>query len=172
MAIGAIKLIKRFFSKKEILQLITSNFYSVLYYNSEIWHIPSLNKNTLKQKLLSVLAKALKISMYYPDPMISFANIHVMNQRATPESMLLYRLSIQLFKLYNINTHSLEWVSLNWNQILTSIQSKFEILKTNVKKVGLFILVNRLSALNSKIPLDWLNGSLDSFKVKAKKLLL
>ena len=115
MAIGAIKLIKRFFSKKEILQLITSNFYSVLYYNSEIWHIPSLNKNTLKQKLLSVLAKALKISMYYPDPMISFANIHVVNQRATPESMLLYRLSIQLFKLYNTNTHSLEWVSLNWN---------------------------------------------------------
>ena len=129
-------------------------------------------KNTLKQKLLSVSAKALKISMYYPDPMISFANIHVMNQRATPELMLLYRLSIQLFKLYNTNTHSLEWVSLNWNQILTSRQSKFKILKTNVKKVGLNILVNRLSALNSKIPLDWLNGSLDSFKVKAEKLLL
>ena len=129
-------------------------------------------KNTLKQKLLSVSAKALKISMHYLDPMISFANIHVMNQRATPESMLLYRLSIQLFKLYNINTHSLEWVSLNWNQILTSRQSKFEILKTNVKKVGLNILVNRLSGLNSKIPLDWLNGSLDSFKVKAEKLLL
>ena len=108
--------------------------------------------------------------MYYPDPMISFANIHVLNQRATPESMLLYRLSIQLFKLYNSNTHSLEWVSLNWNQILTSRQFKFEIL--NVKKVGLNNLVNRLSALISKIPLDWLNGSLDSFKVKAKKLLL
>ena len=70
------------------------------------------------------------------------------------------------------NTDTLEWVSLNWNQILTSRQSKFEILKTNVKKVGLNILVNRLSALNNKIPLDWLNGSLDSFKVKAKKLLL
>ena len=34
------------------------------------------------------------------------------------------------------------------------------------------VLVNRLSALNSKIPLEWLNGSLDSFKVKAKRLLL
>ena len=66
-AIGAIKLIKRFFNKKEILQLITSNVYSVLYYNSKIWHISSL-KNNLKQKLLSVSAKALKISMYFPDP--------------------------------------------------------------------------------------------------------
>ena len=110
--------------------------------------------------------------MFYPDPMISFANIHVMNQRATPESMLLYRLSIQLFKLYNTNVDSLEWVSLYWNQILTSRQSKFAILKTNVTKVGLNILANRLSALNSKIPLDWLSGSLDSFKVKAKRLLL
>ena len=110
--------------------------------------------------------------MYYPDPMISFTNIHVMNQRATPESMLLYRLSIQHFKLYNTKDHSFEWVSLNWNQILTSRQSKFEILKTNVKKVGLNFLVNRLSALNRKIQLDWLGGSLDSFKVKAKRLLM
>ena len=110
--------------------------------------------------------------MFYPNPMISFANIHVMNQRATPESMLLYRLSIQLFKLYNTNVDSLEWVSLYWNQILTSRQSKFAILKTNVTKVGLNILANGLSALNSKIPLDWLSGSLDSFKVKAKRLLL
>ena len=86
--------------------------------------------------------------------------------------MLLYRLSIQLYKLYNSNVHSLEWVSFNWNQILTSRQSNFSILKKNVKKVGLNILVNRLSALNSKIPLEWLNGPLDSFKVKVKRLLL
>ena len=110
--------------------------------------------------------------MYYPDPMISFVNIHKMNQRATPESMLLYKLSIQLFKLYNSNEHSLEWISLNLNQILTSRQSKFQIMKTNDKMVGLNILTNRLSALNGKIPLDWLNGSLDSFKIKSKKLLM
>ena len=30
------------------------------------------------------------------------------------------------------------------------------------------ILTNRLSALNGKIPLDWLNGSLDSLKIKVK----
>ena len=98
--------------------------------------------------------------------------IHDMNKRATPETMLLYKLSIQLFKLYNQNEHSLEWVSLNLNQILTSRQSKFQILKTNNKKVGLNILSNRLSALNGKIPLDWLNGSLDSFKIKSKRLLM
>ena len=170
-AAGAIRLIKRFFTKTEIMQLITSNVFSILYYNSEIWHLPSL-KAPLKQKLLSVSARALKMSMYYPDRMISYKNIHKMNRRALPDSMLLYRLSIQLFKLYNTNDHSLEWISLNLNQILTSRQSNFEILRTNVNKVGLNILVNRLSALNGKIPLDWLRSSLDTFKIKVKRLFL
>ena len=134
-AVSAIKLIKTFFSKQEILQLITSNVYSILYYNSEIWHLPSL-KHNLKQKLLGVSAKAIKVSMYYPDPMISFIKIHEMNKRAPPETMLLYKLSIQLFKLYNQNEHSLEWVSLNLNQILTSRQSKFQILKKIAKKLA------------------------------------
>ena len=170
-ALNAIKLIKRYFTKDELLQLITSNVLSILYYNSEIWHLPNL-KGNLKQKLLSVSAKAIKISMYYPDPMISFDEIHAMNNRALPGSLLQYKLAIQLFKLYNTNTHSMEWVELNLNQILTSRQTTFSVLKTNNTKVGLNILVNRLSVLNGKIPLKWLNGSMESFKVKCKNLLL
>ena len=38
-ALTAIRMIKRFFSTQELLQLITANFYSILYYNSEIWHL-------------------------------------------------------------------------------------------------------------------------------------
>ena len=87
-ALNAIKLIKRYFTRTELLQLITSNVYPILYYNSEIWHLPSL-KNNLKQKLLSVSARAIKISMFYPDPMISFSKIHKMNDRAPPDSILL-----------------------------------------------------------------------------------
>ena len=57
-ALNAIKLIKNFFNQQELLSLVTSNFYSIL--NSEIWQLPSL-KVTLKQKLLSASAKALKV---------------------------------------------------------------------------------------------------------------
>ena len=63
-------------------------------YNSEIWNLPSL-KTTLKQKLLRVSAKAIKICMFYPDPMVSFINVHVMNERAPPESILLYVQAVQ-----------------------------------------------------------------------------
>ena len=44
---------KKYFNTTELLQLITSNFYSILYYNSEIWHLPSL-KGNLKGKLLLI----------------------------------------------------------------------------------------------------------------------
>ena len=44
-ALYAISLIKSQFSTDELLKLITSNFYSVLYYNSEVWKIPTLIQN-------------------------------------------------------------------------------------------------------------------------------
>ena len=60
-ALHAIKLIRKYFNQKEILNLLTSNFYAILFYNSEVWHIPTL-KPDLKQILLSTYANTLKIS--------------------------------------------------------------------------------------------------------------
>ena len=61
----------------------------------------------------------------YPDNMISFENIHKMNSRAMPESFMTYKIAIQLHKLYNASTPSLDWTSLNFDQILTSRQTQF-----------------------------------------------
>ena len=41
-----------------------------------------------------------------------------LSKRAPPDSISLYKLSIQIFKLYNAKEHSQEWVSLIVNQIL------------------------------------------------------
>ena len=75
-ALNAIRIIKKKINKKEILELVTTNVFSILYYNSEIWHLPSL-KTELKQKLMSVSARAISTCMYYPDRMISFENIYL-----------------------------------------------------------------------------------------------
>ena len=72
----AIKLIRKYFNSKEILNLLTSNYYSILYYNSEIWHLPSLSPET-KQMLLSASANALKISQKNQ----SYAILHKHPQR-------------------------------------------------------------------------------------------
>ena len=110
--------------------------------------------------------------MYYPDNMISYRNIYRMNNRALSEAILLYKNTIQLFKLYNTNEFTYDWTILNFNQIFTSRQTTFMAFKSNNTKVGLNLLANRLSTLNGKIPFDWLNQSLTSFKIKCKSLFL
>ena len=42
MALSAIRLIRNYFNTDELLKLITSNFNSILYYNSEVWHLRTL----------------------------------------------------------------------------------------------------------------------------------
>ena len=164
-------MIKRYFTKSELLQLITANVFSLLYYNSEIWQIPNL-KHDLKKKLTNVSATAIKVCMFYPDRMISHVNIHKMNNRAMPESLMTYKMALQLHKLYNTNDQSLDWISLNFDQILTSRQTTFMISKTNKTKIGLNTMANRLSILNGRIPLSWLNATLSTYKIKCKKLFL
>ena len=170
-AINAIRLIKRFFTKPELLQLITANVFSVLYYNSEIWHIPTL-KNELKTKLTSISAKAIKMCMYYPCNMISHKDIHKMNNRAMPDTFMKYKIAIQLYRLYNLTTPTHDWTVLNFDQILTSRQTKFAIAKSNKQRVGMNILTNQFFELNGLIPIMWLNYSYETFKINIKKLLL
>ena len=57
---NAIRIRIKNFTKKELLQLITSNDLSILY--SEIWHLQNL-KPELKQKLVSISACAIKTCM-------------------------------------------------------------------------------------------------------------
>ena len=170
-ALCAVKLIRKFFSTKELIQIVTATVFSILYYNSEIWHIQSL-KLSIKQKILSSSACVIKACMKYNSRMISYENVHRMNQRATPDKVLMYKHSLALFKLYNQDRPSLEWCFLHVNQIFTSRQSNFKIRKSNNLRVGLNALANRFVILNDKIPLNWLEGGFDTCKIKCKQLFL
>ena len=80
--------------------------------------------------------------------------------------------TLSLFKLYNIDSNTKEFVCLNFNQILTSRQEKYITSKNNKIKVGLHCLANRPYILNGTIPLQSCNNSIDTFKVKCKKMFL
>ena len=79
---------------------------SILFYNSEIRHLPSL-KCTLKQRLQSASAKAFKVCNKSIVGDISFPNLH--------KEMMAYKLALCLFKLYNSNLNSVEFAILNFN---------------------------------------------------------
>ena len=83
-----------------------------------------------------------------------------------------YKLSLQLYKTINNQFPTQDWIRLNINNINTTRQNKFCTHKTNRLKVGMNILSNRLGIINNVILLDWLNQSIDSFKVKTKKMFL
>ena len=67
--------------------------------------------------MTNISAKAIKTCMYYPDRKISFKNIHRINNRAMPDSFMSYKTAIQLHKLSNDDNPSLDWISLNFDQI-------------------------------------------------------
>ena len=169
-ALHAIRLIKKYFNQHEILQLLTANFYLILFYNSEIWHLPKL-KTDLKQHLLSASAKALKLSKPNPDPFESFVNIHKSCKRALPKQLPEYKHAILLHKIYNEKIPPMDWIELTFNETITSRETFFNTIKTNRNKVGNNILSTRLSVLNNKK----IRGSkphLDTFRLKYKQILI
>ena len=170
-ALHAIKLIKPYFTPKELSQLVTSNFYSILYYNSEIWHLPNLNP-LLKRHLLAASASALKLCTPGYNNFISYLDLHQINSRATPNQMMKYKHSVLLFKVYNDKNPPKDWLTLNFQQVLTRRQEMFEIIRNQNYKIGNNMISNRLSILNKLIPLHWLNLSLSSYKVKCKSIFM
>ena len=167
----AIKLIRKYFTNKELLGLLTSNFYSVLFYNSEIWHLPTLCPE-IKQMLLSASARALKLTQKYVNPLQSFINIHKECNRSTPEKMSLYKHALLLHKLYNSQLPEMDWIALNFQQTHSTRNANFNVTKTNNYRVGNNIITNRLHCLNNMIPLRDLNDSWSTFKIKCKSSIL
>ena len=167
----AIMLIRRFFTKNEINTLLTSNFYSILYYNCDVWLIPSL-KPQLKQQLLSASAKALRLSTPNYNYLMSFEQIHTINKRATPNQMLIYKHCLLLFKLWNNQIYSYEWLALNFQQTFNARCSTVKIFENNNYKVGKNLAVNRLKVINGLIEFNWLNLSIDAYKIKCKNKFL
>jgi hypothetical protein len=170
-ALNAMKLIARFFNTKELLQLLTSNYFSILYYNAEVWQLSTLKEKT-KRKLLSASAKAIRMALHYPDSSVSYVELHQMAKRATPEMFRRYKLCLLLYRTFNEQIPENDWLSLNFEQANTSRQTNFNIRKNNQLMVGMNILNNRFHELNNVIPLDWFNMSINCFKISCKNLFL
>ena len=150
---------------------MTSNVYSVLFYNSEVWYLNSL-KQILKNSVLTASAKALRVFLKNYDQFTSFETLHVMAKRATPDQLMLYKVSLQLHKTFNHSIPITEWNQLNDNIILTSRQTKFKTRKKNRLRLGMNQMSNRFWLLNDKIPLEWLNNSFETFKIKMKVMFI
>ena len=160
-------MIRKYFNKEQLLNIITSCYYSILYYNSEIWHLPQLSPQ-LKQNLLAASAAPLKLTTPNYHRMMSYESLHYMNKRATPIQITLYKHSLLLHKIYNDESMGLNWVNLFFNQNFNERDNSVKFFNTSNYKVGNNIIANRFVILNGKIPNDWLNSLLKTTKLNVR----
>jgi hypothetical protein len=166
-SLNALKIIRKFFNTPELINLVTSSFFSILLYNSEIWQSAYL-KLVSQQTLLTALANALKMCLHYPRSRLLHLNIHKITNHATPSMYCEYKNALQLYKLFNEHVPHAEWCHLNFDVINTSRQQFFEIRRNHNLRIGKNTLCNKLHDLNGKIPLDWLNLTFHNYKIKCK----
>ena len=74
--------------------------------------------------------------------------------------------------MYNSNLATDDWMDLNYQQNLNDRTNMFHIIDISRMRVGKNVLANRLTLLNDKILLEWLNLSFDQFKIKCKDKFL
>ena len=92
----AIKRIAKFFTQEERTTLITSLFYSKLYYGSEVWHLPE--RTTTQNKMIKFAsANALRIISNEITIFNTHTEIHQMTKRALPDQMIQYKHALMMY---------------------------------------------------------------------------
>ena len=162
-ALQAIKITRKYFTNKELMTLVTSNFYLILYYNSEIWYIPSLIRQT-KIQLMRVSANPLKICCPAYDMSISFEHLHKIINRSPPTSIMKFKHALLLHKVYNSKDRDKNWTDLFFKQHFNDRLSAINFFDTSRYKQGKNILSNRFSCINGTLKYDSFNIQFEAFK--------
>ena len=168
-ALFGLKAISKFFNFNEMRMLLDSYFYSILYYNSNIW-LNSILSPEYKQKLLSISAYALRTCLRIDSIGMSFVDIHKTCKKCTPAQILTYNQAIQLYKIINSKDfpNTFEEVTVVDQIICTGRQLKFKIFRNNHLKIGMNTTANKLHCVSDLIGLDLLNLGFLHFKKLAK----
>ena len=166
-ALCALRLIKRYMSPQVMKSLLTSNYYSILYYNCQIWLSPNLCHES-KQQLLSASANALRSCIKLHNPFISFESIHKHFKQSTPVQVGAFVMSLLLYHIFNETNYTKDWLIFSNQIVMTGRQVKFDILRANKYKIGMNILANKLYAIKHKIELVTLNLPYEQYKRRMK----
>ena len=167
----AIKRIAKFFNEEERKMLITSLFYSKLYYGSEVWHLP--DRSTEQNKMIKFAsANALRIISNEMTIYHTHTEIHKMAKRALPDQMIQYKHALMMYKLFIHCTPDNEFVHLNFQANLNQRLQHHKFLKMQNYSVGNNILLNRMCSLNNTILKSMTDVSYLSYKLKCKELFL
>jgi len=165
-SLHALRSVRTFFTDKEMINLVTANVYSKLYYGSQVWLLPNL-KEKLFTKMFSHSGRILKII----DKDSSFRALHKKYNRSTPKIFALYQTSLCLYNAHknvpNNYPQELEIVMLNERR-----NKRFTFVRNNRFKVGLNLIKNRLRSITNVIDKNWIDMNVETFKLKCKMRII
>ena len=133
-------------------------------------HSVAIKQNTCNKMHIQNINSELTTNNYHY--LMSFESMHYANQRATPSQYSTYTHALLLYKVFNDETMSNNWLNLFFNQNFNQRNPTVIFFNTANFRVGNNILSNRFILLNGKIELSWLNDSYNNYKIKCKSKFL
>ena len=167
----AIKIISQYFTIDEKINIITSLFYSRMYYGAEVWLIPTL-KSALKKRLFKLSTQALKIASEDIYNVFSGDELHLLFKRFNPQQMTNYIGLLNLYRVRNNKIPEMLWIQMQFNALPLTRANKTLITPKNKLKIGFNSLTNRLSFISTLVSNDDFNKEYQTFKILAKKIAI
>ena len=162
-SLHVLRTIRLFFTEKEMANIITSIYYSKLYYGAQVWLLPDLKERHYK-RLYSESGRALKLI----DRSLSHRQLHKQFCRATPRIYSLYLTSTLLHSYLSDEMFAEQKSDIN-TIVTNETRNRFlTFVRNNKFKCGLNCFRNRLRPLSNVIAKTWLHLSSSGFKLKAK----
>jgi hypothetical protein len=141
-----LRIISRYFSPQEMVELLTPLFYSILYYEAKIWLSSALSA-TLKKKLWQKSSKMLKIYQKDWQGQYSFKMFHKISKRATPEMWSNYSAACGMYNVITTNVPEDTFVHLTENFLNSKINQGLQFTRSNRLKIGFNCLLYRLQKI-------------------------
>ena len=160
-----LKLVRRHFNRQQMTQIVTSFYFSTLYYGIEVWYHRGLSFH-LKQKIRSAHYRAMRL--IYGD--LGRDQLDVVGQRATPDELSNYALGKFLAKMMITTTPSrLFQLTLENSYTVERQPGRLFFYDTSRLKIGRQIIKNRVSCISKQMKFKWLDSNLSALRPCLKK---
>jgi exonuclease III len=150
-----VKFLTKYLTKEELLTLVTSQYFSVIYYASPLW-IGSLNSRSWT-RLNSSHYRIIRAALRDFKGRRKRTDLDVECRRATPVEWSKYIIASTVIKLYNFSDTNIARALRDAAYVNDRLPFRAKFIDRSRLKVGKQSIQNRVGPLFSKISFDWSN---------------
>ncbi len=154
-AVKKIRFLSKWLDKKDLLQLVTAQYFPVVYYASPLW-INCLDYVSIK-RLQSAHYRAIRAALRVRDVRSkSRLELDALSSRATPTQWSNYTIASTVIKLFMFSDTNIANCLREAAYINDRMPRKARFMDGSKYKVGRQSIINRIGTIFSKISFDWI----------------